>query len=104
MMRQYLPAFFLTFLLALMPLQSVLAVHPPESLEFEEAHEGPDFPVGWFDGHYGDGEEHIHFRLIYPAMEDGESATMAGNGPFTWVQFFGDDGENIEDYLSLIHI
>ena len=99
MMRQHLPAFFLTFLLALMPLQSVLAVHPPESLEFEEAHEGPDFPVGWFDGHYGDGEEHIHFRLIYPAMEDGESATMAGNGPFTWVQFFGDDGENIEDYM-----
>ncbi len=100
-MRRNFSAFFLTFLLALMPLQSVAEVHPSESADFEEVHTGPDYPVGWFDGHYGDDGEHIHYRLIYPGMEDGESANMAGNGPFTWIQFFGDDGEELEDYMQV---
>ena len=100
-MRQNFSAFFLTFLLALMPLQSVAEVHPSESADFEEVHTGPDYPVGWFDGHYGEDGENIHYRLIYPGMEDGESANMAGNGPFTWIQFFGDDGEELEDYMQV---
>lgn len=100
-MRPNCSAFILTMLLVLMPLQSIAAVHPPEPVDFEAVHAGPDYPVGWFDGHYGEDDDHIHFRLIYPAMEDGESANMAGNGPFTWIQFIGDDGEELGDYMQV---
>jgi hypothetical protein len=39
--------------------------------------------------------------MVYPAMEDGEGAEMAGNGPFPWVAFFGDDGESNQGYMML---
>ena len=101
MKREFSTTLLVAFFLVLLPFQTVLAEHPDEDMSFTEPHTGVDFPVGWFDGHYGADEIHIHFRVIYPAMEDGESANMAGNGPFSWVQFFGDDGENIEDYMQL---
>lgn len=94
-------ALFLVALLFVCPLQSVVAQHPAEDIAFTDAHTGPDFPVGWLNGHFGDGDEHLHVRILYPAMEDGESADMAGNGPFPWVQFFGDDGEGLEEYMLL---
>ena len=81
--------------------QPSLAVHPEENQEFSDAHQGPDFPVGWITGHIGEGSAHTHMQVVYPAMADGEGEDMAGNGPFPWVQFIGDDGEDMEQYLLL---
>lgn len=92
---------FLVGLLITVNLTAVSAVHPEESVPFTSKHDGVDFPVGYITGHIGEGSEHTHMRVIYPAMEDGEEANMAGNGPFTWVQFIGDDGEDMEQYMLL---
>lgn len=92
---------FIASLFLLVHLTTVVASHPDESLPFTSKHEGVDFPVGWITGHQGEGEQHTHVQVVYPAMEDGEEADMAGNGPFTWVQFIGDDGENMEQYMLM---
>ena len=88
-------------LFLLVPLHSAFAEHPNETVPFPSKHEGVDFPVGYITGHQGEGEAQTHMQVIYPAMEDGFEADMAGNGPFTWVQFIGDDGEDIEQYTLL---
>lgn len=79
--------------------QPSLAVHPQEDQEFSEVIQGPDLPVGWITGHVDEGSAHM--QVVYPAMADGEGEDMAGNGPFPWIQFIGDDGEDIEQYLLL---
>ena len=79
--------------------QPSLAVHPQENQEFSEVIQGPDLPVGWITGHVDEGSAHM--QVVYPAMADGEGEDMAGNGPFPWIQFIGDDGEDIEQYLLL---
>ena len=81
--------------------QPSLAIHPQEDQEFSEVHEGPDFPVGWVTGHIGEGSEQTHMQVVYPAMADGEGEDMAGNGPFPWIQFIGDEGEDFEQYQLL---
>ena len=72
-----------------------VSAHPPESQEFRSKHTGVDFPVGYADLN-SDSETVV--RVIYPAMEDGENAAMAGNGPFPFTVYFGDEGEEIDDY------
>ena len=88
-------------LLLVMPFHSVAADHPDEALPFVPKHEGVDFPVGWVTGHQSEGDAHTQMQVVYPAMADGEGENMAGNGPFTWVQFIGDDGEDMEQYMLL---
>lgn len=88
-------------LLFVVPFHSVAADHPGEALPFVPKHEGVDFPVGWITGYQGEGAAQTQMQVIYPAMADGEGENMAGNGPFTWVQFIGDDGENMEQYMLL---
>ena len=88
-------------LFLLVPFNSVVAEHPNETVPFTSKHDGIDFPVGWITGHQGEGEAHTRMQVLYPAMEDGLEANMAGNGPFTWVQFIGDDGEDMEQYMLL---
>lgn len=72
----------------------------PEGTSFGDPHTGPDFPVGWEEFRL-DGPFSQEVRMIYPAMEAGEGAEMAGNGPFPWVLFIGDSGEGIGDYMLL---
>ena len=93
--------FFVAILFLLVPLHGVTADHPDEALPFIPKHEGVDFPVGWVTGVQGEGAAQTQMQVIYPAMADGEGENMAGNGPFTWVQFIGDDGEDIEQYMLL---
>ena len=81
----------LTSLVISMP----VSAHPPESQEFRNKHTGVDFPVGYADLN-SDSETEV--RVIYPAMEDGENTAMAGNGPFPFTVYFGDEGEEIDDY------
>ncbi len=77
----------------------VSAEHPNEDQNFRPVNNtGIDFPVGWDDSSLS-GEASV--RMIYPAMDDGESKNMAGNGPFPWVVFFGDEDEEISDYMLL---
>tara|TARA_B100000003_G_scaffold96354_1_gene86412 strand:- start:1350 stop:4142 length:2793 start_codon:yes stop_codon:yes gene_type:complete len=78
---------------------SLLAVspssaHPEESQEFKNQHIGVDFPVGFADLN-ADGKS---VRVVYPAMDTGEDEAMAGNGPFPFTVFFGDEGETSDDY------
>ena len=40
-------------------------------------------------------------RMIYPAMVEGEDKEMAGNGPFPWLLFIGDSGEDTDGYMML---
>ena len=70
-------------LFLLVPFNSVVAEHPNETVPFTSKHDGIDFPVGWITGHQGEGEAHTRMQVLYPAMEDGLEANMAGNGPFT---------------------
>lgn len=68
-----------------------------EDQNFQPVHTATDFPVAWDDSSLsGD-----PVRMIYPAMNDGESKEMAGNGPFPWVVFFGDIDEDVSDYMLL---
>jgi len=85
-----------TVLLMSLPVGAVL----PEGTDFEPSHDGVDFPVGWQDFRL-DGPFSEEVRMVYPAMEEGEGADMAGNGPFPWVLFFGDSGEAIDGYMLL---
>ena len=69
----------------------------PEDQNFQPVHTATDFPVAWDDTTLsGDS-----VRMVYPAMNDGESKQMAGNGPFPWVVFFGDIDEEASDYMLL---
>tara|TARA_B100000965_G_scaffold250345_1_gene210511 strand:- start:381 stop:3128 length:2748 start_codon:yes stop_codon:yes gene_type:complete len=68
--------------------------HPPESKEFKNQHTGVDFPVGFADL-TANGKS---VRVIYPAMNEGEDEAMAGNGPFPFIVFFCDEGEDTSDY------
>ena len=77
----------------------VSAQHPSEDQNFTTPHTGSDFPVGWEDITYGSFPP-SQFRLLYPAMTDGESAEMAGNGPFPHIQFFIDSGESFDSYMD----
>ena len=92
---------FVAILFLMVPLHGVTADHPDEALPFIPKHEGVDFPVGWVTGVQVEGAAQTQMQVIYPAMADGEDENMAGNGPFTWVQFIGDDGEDIEQYMLL---
>lgn len=85
-----------SLLLCSCPVVAVLS----EGTAFEDAHEGPDFPVGWEEFRL-DGPFSQEVRMIYPAMEAGDGAEMAGNGPFPWLLFVGDSGEAIDDYMLL---
>ena len=90
------------FLLVLIMLTSIafsgyVSAHPPEDSDFKNQHIGVDFPVGW--GDYN--ENNVEFRVLYPAMEDGQGAAIAGNGPFPFTVFFGDEGEDRSDYMTL---
>ena len=71
--------------------------HPEENQNFKNQHIGVDFPVGWGDYKEND----VEFRVLYPAMEDGQGAAIAGNGPFPFTVFFGDEGEERSDYMTL---
>ena len=75
---------------------SVLALLE-EDTEFEERHDGVDFPVGWTEFRL-DGTFSPQVRMVYPAMFAGENKDMAGNGPFSWLVFIGDSGESIDSY------
>ncbi len=68
--------------------------HPDESQEFKNQHLGVDFPVGFADL-TADGKS---VRVVYPAMDAGEDEAMAGNGPFPFTVFFGDEDESSDDY------
>jgi hypothetical protein len=70
------------------------SAHPDESQEFKNQHIGVDFPVGFADLS-ADGKT---VRVVYPAMNEGEDTVMAGNGPFPFTVFFGDEGETEDDY------
>ena len=71
-----------------------------EDQQFQSAHEGVDFPVGWTD-FMGGPFSSPDVRMLYPAMVAGEDKDMAGNGPFSWLIFIGDSGESIDDYMLL---
>ena len=71
-----------------------------EDTAFEESHAGVDFPVGWTEFRI-DGPFSPQVRMVYPAMFDGEDKDMAGNGPFSWLVFVGDEGESIDSYTLL---
>ncbi|MDA0877590.1 MAG: hypothetical protein O3B05_01825 [archaeon] len=87
-------AMLLAALVVLLPATTAL---PPPEVYDATPHDGPDFPVGWTDLPV-DGAPGLTLRLHYPAMEEGEDATMAGNGPFTTVLFLPDDGEDAASY------
>lgn len=81
----------------------VSAQHPSEDQSFTAPHTGTDFPVGWEDITYGSTTgppPQNQIRLLYPAMTAGESAEMAGNGPFPHIQFFMDSGESSDGYMD----
>ncbi len=94
------PALVAAMLLALC---SPLVVADTEDTGYIPRHTGVDFPVGWadIDTNPFNPANNVQFRMVYPAMEDGEGAEMAGNGPFPWVAFFGDDGESNQGYMML---
>ena len=71
-----------------------------EDTAFENSHNGVDFPVGWTEFRL-DGPFSPQVRMNYPAMFDGEDKDMAGNGPFSWLVFIGDEGESIDSYTLL---
>ena len=73
---------------------SPATAHPAESQDFKNQHTGVDFPVGFAD--LSANEKSV--RVIYPAMNSGEDEPMAGNGPFPFTIFFGDEGEVSDDY------
>ena len=85
-----LAGFLVVSLLAVSP----SSAHPEESQVFKNQHTGVDFPVGFADLS-ADGKS---VRVIYPAMYSGEDEAMAGNGPFPFTVFFGDEGETSDDY------
>ena len=64
-----------------------------EDTTFQPSHEGTDYPVGTEDFQINFGFETKAYRLLYPAMTEGDGAEMAGNGPFPWVLFWGDYNE-----------
>ena len=74
------------------------AQQPAEDQNFQSVHTGVDFPVAWDDTSLS---SEISVRMVYPAMNAGESKEMAGNGPFPWVVLFGDIDEEIFDYMLL---
>tara|TARA_B110000483_G_C18203862_1_gene546606 strand:- start:2998 stop:5847 length:2850 start_codon:yes stop_codon:yes gene_type:complete len=77
----------------------VSAQHASEDQNYTLPHTGTDFPVGWEDIAYGSFPPN-QLRLLYPAMSDGESTEMAGNGPFPHLQFFIDSGESSDSYMD----
>ncbi|MCH1540699.1 MAG: cadherin-like domain-containing protein [Candidatus Poseidonia sp.] len=94
-MIQHTLAFLLGTLVLSLPLTGAIL---NEQTAFEERHEGVDFPVGWTDIRLG-GVFAPQVRMVYPAMEAGEDAEMAGNGPFPWTVFIGDAGESRDSYM-----
>ena len=93
--------YLLIFLGFILPSFAVVvsAHHPSEDQNFTTPHQGTDFPVGWDDISYSSFPPN-QFRLLYPAMSDGENTEMAGNGPFPHIQFFIDSGESSESYMD----
>jgi hypothetical protein len=77
-------------------LPATSALPPPEVYD-ASPHDGLDFPVGWEDLAV-EGAPGLTLRLLYPAMEEGEGASMAGNGPFPIVLFLPDEGEDAASY------
>ena len=87
----------LLFIFTSIPSQ-VGAQQPSEDQNFQSVHTGVDFPVAWEDNNIN---SETSVRMIYPAMNSGESKDMAGNGPFPWIVLFGDIDEEISDYMLL---
>jgi hypothetical protein len=87
----------LAMLMFAAPCSALLTENP----NFEERHDGVDFPVGWTEFRLG-GVFSPEVRMVYPAMNDGEDKDMAGNGPFPWTVFIGDSGENLEAYTLFV--
>jgi len=86
------------FLLLLTTSASIVtAQQVEEDQNFQPVHTATDFPVAWHDSSLN--EDSI--RMIYPAVNDGESKEMAGIGPFPWIVFFGDIDEQRDDYMLL---
>ena len=81
----------LLFIFTSIPSQ-VGAQQPSEDQNFQSVHTGVDFPVAWEDNNIN---SETSVRMIYPAMNSGESKDMAGNGPFPWIVLFGDIDEEI---------
>ena len=72
-----------------------------ENQDFEDRHDGVDFPVGFTEFRL-DGVFSPEVRMVYPAMFDGEDKEMAGNGPFSWTVFIGDSGESLDSYMLFV--
>lgn len=85
------------FALMLAPVSSALL---DEDQGFQPQHVGVDFPVGFTEFNLG-GPFSPQVRMIYPAMVEGEDKEMAGNGPFPWLLFIGDSGEDTDGYMML---
>lgn len=93
-MRRSIRSAFVAALILLLPVANAL----PDPVTYDATpHDGADYPAGWCDVDLP-GPASSPFRLHYPAMEEGEDATMAGNGPFTIALFLPDDGEGSSDY------
>jgi len=88
---------FLAMLMFITPCSALLMENP----NFQESHDGVDFPVGWTEFRL-DGVFSPEVRMVYPAMNDGEDKDMAGNGPFPWTVFIGDSGENLDAYTLFV--
>lgn len=69
-----------------------------ENTSFRPSHSGTDYPVGQEDFQINFGFQTRAYRMLYPAMSDGDGAQMAGNGPFPWVLFWGDYNELSSGY------
>ena len=76
------------FVLAILLLPTVLAEQFPTKFQ------NSGF-VGW---EVSENEKIGEYRLSYPSISDGEETNMAQNGPFAVVVFYGDDGEDIDQY------
>lgn len=91
---------FLAYVLCCMLLLPAFAVQAlmEEDTTFRPSHAGTDYPVGQEDFQINFGFQTRAYRMLYPAMTDGDGAQMAGNGPFPWVLFWGDYNELSSGY------
>ncbi len=91
----------LGMMLSLLVFTSTCSALLVENQDFEERHDGVDFPVGYTEFRL-DGVFSPQVRMVYPAMFDGEDKDMAGNGPFSWTVFVGDSGEDLDSYMLFV--
>ena len=84
------------FVTSTFPLPSAALLE--ENTNFQPTHDGADYPVGFADFQIQNSFSQEFYRMLYPAMTEGQDAEMAGNGPFPWVLFFGDTNEQRNGY------